>query len=152
EFMVPSAFVQLEKLPLTPNGKLDRKALPAPDQSAVASRTYEAPVGEVEQVLAGIWQELLGLERVGRHDHFFELGGHSLLVMQLVIRVRERFDVDIQLRSLFEQPVLSVLAEMVVAARLSMFAEDDLADMEQELGDLSEEELLALLSEGEVAK
>ncbi|PPU79103.1 hypothetical protein XsacCFBP4641_20800, partial [Xanthomonas sacchari] len=88
EYMVPSAFMMLESLPLTPNGKLDRAALPAPDQAAVASRAYEAPDGETEQGIAAIWQELLNLERVGRQDHFFELGGHSLLAVRLVTRVR----------------------------------------------------------------
>ncbi|GAB3356937.1 amino acid adenylation domain-containing protein [Lysobacter tyrosinilyticus] len=114
EFMVPSAFVQLEKLPLTPNGKLDRKALPAPDQSAVASRAYEAPVGEVEQVLAGIWQELLGLERVGRHDHFFELGGHSLIAVQLVTRVRELMGLELGLRDVFARATLQDMAGALV--------------------------------------
>ena len=69
EYMVPSAFVVLERLPLTPNGKLDRRALPAPELEAYASRQYEAPQGEVEEILAGIWQELLQVERVGRHDN-----------------------------------------------------------------------------------
>ncbi|WP_348652018.1 amino acid adenylation domain-containing protein [Rhizobium sp. 007] len=76
DYMVPSAFVRLEALPLTANGKLDRKGLPAPADDAYARRSYEAPQGEIETALAGIWAELLGLERVGRHDHFFELGGH----------------------------------------------------------------------------
>ncbi|WP_369981521.1 amino acid adenylation domain-containing protein [Xanthomonas bundabergensis] len=116
EYMVPSAFVTLAALPLTPNGKLDRKALPAPDQAAVASRSYEAPVGEVEQALATIWQELLGLERVGRHDHFFELGGHSLLAVRLVTRVRATLGVELALREVFAQPVLASLARSVSAA------------------------------------
>jgi acyl carrier protein len=148
EYMVPSAFVSLAGLPLTPNGKLDRRSLPAPDQAAVASRAYEAPVGEVEEAIAQIWQELLGLERVGRHDHFFELGGHSLLVMQLVTRVRERFNVDLPLRMLFEQPRFSTLAECIVSERLKQFTVSDLSEVEDELNHLSEEELLALLSNG----
>ncbi|WP_420018515.1 amino acid adenylation domain-containing protein [Xanthomonas bundabergensis] len=148
EYMVPSAFVTLEALPLTPNGKLDRKALPAPGQAAVASRAYEAPVGEVEQAIAAIWQELLGLEQVGRQDNFFELGGHSLLVMQLVIRIRERLQVDVPLRVLFEQPVFSSLAEMVVNEQLKLFSTSDVAAVEDGLSDLSEEELLALLANG----
>ena len=86
--MVPSAFVQLEALPLTVSGKLDRKALPAPDASALLQRTYQAPEGHIEQALAAIWAELLHVERVGRNDHFFELGGHSLLAIELIERVR----------------------------------------------------------------
>ncbi|WP_332690623.1 non-ribosomal peptide synthetase, partial [Devosia sp.] len=78
DYMVPAAFVTLDSFPLTPNGKLDRQALPAPDRDAVVTRSYEAPQGDVETAIAAIWQELLGIERVGRHDHFFELGGHSL--------------------------------------------------------------------------
>ncbi|WP_141251799.1 AMP-binding enzyme, partial [Pseudomonas syringae] len=79
DYMVPTAYVPLEKLPLTPNGKLDRNALPAPDLSSVISREYQAPQGATERAIADIWQDLLGIDTVGRHDHFFELGGHSLL-------------------------------------------------------------------------
>ncbi len=82
EYMLPSAFVTLDAFPLTANGKIDRQAFPAPDQSAIVVRDYEAPQGEIETALAQIWQELLGLERVSRHDHFFELGGHSLLILK----------------------------------------------------------------------
>ncbi|KPW05838.1 Syringopeptin synthetase C, partial [Pseudomonas syringae pv. atrofaciens] len=86
EYMLPSAFVSLESFPLTANGKLDRKALPAPDRSSVASQGYEAPEGDTEMAIARIWQDLLQLEQVGRHDHFFELGGHSLLAVKLIER------------------------------------------------------------------
>ncbi|HYH82162.1 MAG TPA: amino acid adenylation domain-containing protein, partial [Longimicrobium sp.] len=110
EYMVPAAFVRLETLPLTPNGKLDRRALPAPDADAFAARAYEAPVGEVENVLAGIWSELLGVERVSRGDHFFALGGHSLLAVRVVSRVRRALGVDASLGDLFERPVLADLA------------------------------------------
>ncbi|TLP52426.1 MULTISPECIES: phosphopantetheine-binding protein, partial [Pseudomonas] len=79
EFMVPALYVHLAALPLSPNGKLERKALPLPGAEALASRPFEAPQGATEQLLAEVWAELLGLERVGRHDNFFELGGHSLL-------------------------------------------------------------------------
>ena len=85
--MVPAGYVRLEALPLTPNGKLDRKALPAPDGGAYATQAYEAPVGAVETAIAEIWAELLGLERVGRHDNFFDLGGHSLLAIRVMAEV-----------------------------------------------------------------
>ncbi|WP_275273055.1 AMP-binding enzyme, partial [Pantoea ananatis] len=74
EYMLPAAFVVVSTFPLTPNGKLDRRALPAPDQSAVASRGYAAPLGDTETALAAVWCELLGVTQVGRHDNFFELG------------------------------------------------------------------------------
>ncbi|HYD78164.1 MAG TPA: amino acid adenylation domain-containing protein, partial [Paucimonas sp.] len=98
DYMVPSAFVTLDKLPLNTNGKLDRKALPAPDGTAYAARAYEAPQGEAEQAVAAIWQELLGVEQVGRQDDFFELGGHSLLAVQLVSRLRQALGVEVALR------------------------------------------------------
>ncbi|HEX9938621.1 MAG TPA: amino acid adenylation domain-containing protein, partial [Longimicrobium sp.] len=109
DYMVPAAFVALDALPLTPNGKLDRKALPAPDDDAYARRGYEAPLGEVEAALAGIWAEVLGVERVGRWDHFFELGGHSLLAIRLIERMR-RAGLYMEVRALFTTPVLAELA------------------------------------------
>jgi len=112
EYMVPSAFVQLEALPLTPNGKLDRKALPAPDGGAYAQREYEAPQGQVEQALAQLWQELLRVERVGRQDNFFELGGHSLLAVSLIERMRGQ-GMHTEVRTLFTAPTLAELAVQV---------------------------------------
>jgi aryl carrier-like protein len=109
EYMVPSAFVVLEKLPLTPSGKLDQGALPAPDVGAYASGHYQAPLGEVEEILAGIWQQLLHVERVGRCDNFFELGGDSLLIVRLRERLR-RVELSMQLRHVFESPTLADLA------------------------------------------
>ncbi|WHS62771.1 non-ribosomal peptide synthetase [Pseudomonas sp. G2-4] len=112
EYMVPSAYVRLDALPLTPNGKLDRKALPAPDHSAVVARAYEAPQGEVEVAIAGIWQDLLNLEQVGRHDNFFELGGHSLLAVKMIERMRQ-VQLSVDVRVLFGQPTLAALAAAV---------------------------------------
>ena len=85
--MVPAAFMVLETLPLTPNGKLDRRALPEPADDAFVQSRYEAPQGETEQTIAALWAELLGVERVGRHDNFFALGGHSLLATRMLYGV-----------------------------------------------------------------
>ena len=109
EYMVPAAYVRMEAMPLTPNGKLDRKALPAPEGEAYGVREYEAPRGETEQKLAGIWAEVLKVERVGRHDNFFELGGHSLLAVTLIERMR-RQGLKVDVRALFATPTLAELA------------------------------------------
>ncbi|HEU0055013.1 MAG TPA: amino acid adenylation domain-containing protein, partial [Longimicrobium sp.] len=115
-YMVPAAYVRLDALPLTPNGKLDRKALPAPDGDAFASRGYEAPISETEQAVATVWAELLGAERVGRGDHFFDLGGHSLLAVRVVSRVRQALGVDAAPGDLFERPVLADFARGLTSA------------------------------------
>ncbi|WEQ54976.1 amino acid adenylation domain-containing protein [Komagataeibacter nataicola] len=112
DYMVPAALVLLDTLPLTPNGKLDRKALPAPDDSAFVRAEYVAPTGKVETALAKIWQDLLGLERIGRTDNFFELGGHSLLAVQMMERLR-RIGLPTEVRTLFGSPVLADLARAV---------------------------------------
>ncbi|HEX2077404.1 MAG TPA: amino acid adenylation domain-containing protein, partial [Longimicrobium sp.] len=116
EFMVPAAFVRMEAFPVTPNGKLDRRALPAPEGDAFAARGYEAPVGETEQALAGIWSAVLGVERVGRLDNFFELGGHSLLAVQVISRVRQVLQVEVALGELFARPVLGDFARVLETA------------------------------------
>jgi amino acid adenylation domain-containing protein len=113
-YMVPSAFVALDALPLTPNGKVDRAALPTPDSGAVVARGYRAPVGVVEEVLAGIWADLLGVERVGRDDDFFELGGHSLLAVSLVERMREA-ELPCDVRVVFTTRTIAELAAAVAA-------------------------------------
>jgi len=111
DYMVPSVFVHLDALPLTPNGKVDRQALPAPDQSRPdLEKAFLAPRTPVEETLAGIWVEVLRLERVGIHDNFFELGGHSLLATQVMSRVCKAFQTEIPLRTLFEKPTIEQFA------------------------------------------
>ncbi|HEU4562478.1 MAG TPA: amino acid adenylation domain-containing protein, partial [Longimicrobium sp.] len=108
-YMVPAAYVRLEALPLTSSGKLDRKALPAPDGAAFVRR-HEPPRTLTERVLAEIWSELLGVERVSRRDHFFDLGGHSLLAVRLVSRVREAINPAATVEEVFAHPTLHDLA------------------------------------------
>jgi amino acid adenylation domain-containing protein/FkbH-like protein len=112
EYMTPSAFVLLDALPLTPNGKVDRKALPAPDQERSGSGAeFVAPRTPVEEQLAGIWREVLGVPQVGIHDSFFDLGGHSLLAVQAISRIREIFAIELPLLSLFDASTIASLAE-----------------------------------------
>ena len=118
EYMVPSAFVLLDALPLMPNGKVDRRALPAPDRTWPELETrIVVPRTPTEELLAEIWVQVLGIERVGVHDNFFELGGHSLLATQVVSRIRDAFEVEMPLRRLFELPTVAGLAESIEVAR-----------------------------------
>ena len=116
DYMLPSAFAILKAFPLTPNGKIDRRALPAPER-VCPEVAYVAPRSVVEQQLVEIWAKVLGLERVGIHENFFELGGHSLLLTQLLVQVRDTFQVDLSLGNLFEAPTVLRLAERIEAAR-----------------------------------
>lgn len=114
EYMVPSSFVMLKALPLTPNGKVDRQALPEPNSvRPQLEKSFATPRTPVEEVLAGIWVRVLGTEYVGTHDNFFDLGGHSLLATQVVSQVREVFQVELRLRSLFETPTVAGLAKLI---------------------------------------
>jgi len=113
DYMVPSSFVTLDELPLTPNGKLDRRRLPDPQSARGEDQLTAPPRTPVEEVLAGIWQEVLGVGRVGADDDFFELGGHSLLATQVVSRLRDAFGLALPLRTIFDSPTLSSLAAAV---------------------------------------
>ncbi|MCC0174443.1 amino acid adenylation domain-containing protein [Pseudomonas aeruginosa] len=110
DYMVPAHLMLLERMPLTVNGKLDRQALPQPDAS-LSQQAYRAPGSELEQRIAAIWSEILGVERVGLDDNFFELGGHSLLATRVISRVRQEQQLDASLKTLFERPVLEAFAQ-----------------------------------------
>jgi len=116
DYMVPAEVVLMTAFPQTPNQKIDRKALPVPEAGAQESESgSEAPATVVEEAMARLWCELLGVQRISRGDNFFEMGGHSLLAMQLVNCVRDRFGVDLPLKSLFERPTIAGLAETIDA-------------------------------------
>ncbi|MET0500480.1 MAG: amino acid adenylation domain-containing protein, partial [Candidatus Binatia bacterium] len=111
--MVPSGFVLLDTLPVTPNGKIDRKSLPEPDHTTSEPESYIPPRTEIESLVAGIWAQVLNLEKIGVHSNFFDLGGHSLLATQIVSRIREALGVEVALRVLFEKPTVAGLSDHI---------------------------------------
>ncbi|MER0172168.1 MAG: amino acid adenylation domain-containing protein, partial [Nitrosomonas sp.] len=116
DYMLPSAVVILDRLPLNANGKIDRNRLPAAEFTNI--HDYEPPQGEIEQLLAGIWQKVLGIGQVGRNDHFFRLGGHSLMILQVQQRMQSKHPISLPLRLFFESPVLKDIA-LAVHTQLS---------------------------------
>jgi len=118
EYMLPSAFVPLQTLPLTNNGKVNRKLLPVFEQTdPELEKAYVAPRNTQEEQLTQIWAEILGLQRVGIYDDFFELGGHSLLIVRLFARIRQLFQVDLPIQTLFEAPSVATFAEKLVTCQ-----------------------------------
>lgn len=126
-YMVPTSIIRIEAMPLTPNGKIDKQALPMPNEGQVSSQPYEMPRGETEQVLAEIWQTLLEVKRVGRNDSFFDLGGHSLLAARLTALVRQHFDVELPLKTVFESGTLADMADAVFELQIGEY---DLSDVQ----------------------
>ena len=112
-FMVPSAFVLLDKMPLTPNDKIDRRALPAPNTSETQDTEYVEPRDPVEEKLVEIWRSVLRVDRVSIHASFLELGGHSLLAARLVAKIRLVFNIDLSISNLFREPTVEGLAKVV---------------------------------------
>ena len=158
EHMIPSAFVILTEIPKLSNGKVDQHALPSPESiRSDSQREYVAPRNDTEEKLADIWSEVLGVPRVGAYDNFFELGGHSLMAIRMIARIRKSLDVDVAMRSLFEEPTLAGLALAVEKARANGMAprlpilgrrsnvSDDRAQLLARLRELSDEEVKRLL-------
>lgn len=147
EYMLPSAFVEMDALPLSPNGKVDRKLLPAPDGARPElEQAFVAPRNEVEQTLANIWAEVLRLDQIGINDNFFDLGGHSLLATQVISRVEVAFSVELPLRAIFENPTVAGLAMSLVQAQADMAGEAELLRVLEQLEHLSEDEADSELS------
>ena len=146
EYMVPSTLVFLEAMPLTPNGKLDRKAFPEPDRShSGVADNFAAPRTLVEEMIAGIWAEVLKLDKFSIHDNFFDLGGHSLKATQVISRVRETFRMDLPLRVLFEAPTVAELAFRVEQSFADAGELEELAREVAEVDSLSDEEIERVL-------
>ncbi len=135
-YMIPAEFIRVDEFPLTPSGKVDRSGLPEPEGRRISrGGEYVAPETEVEEALASVWSEILGLDRVGVEDNFFELGGHSLLATRVVSRVREMFQIELPLRTLFEKPELKNLAGEIEGI------------LTREIENMSEEEARRLLDQ-----
>jgi len=149
EYMVPSAFVLLDKLPLTANGKVDRRALPIPDKSREAAEAFVAPRNAAEEMVAGIWSQVLDIKQIGVHDNFFNLGGHSLLATQVVSRIRSAFQLELDqlpLRQLFETPTVAGLVDALARIWSGMDIVENIAQTLKELEQLSDEEVELMLS------
>ena len=150
QYMVPSAFVPMAEMVLTPNGKVDRKALPNLEGvGSQLSQDFDMPRTPTEGAIAAIWSEVLRSSQVGRLDNFFELGGHSLLATQVISRIREDFQLEIPVRSLFTSPTIAGLASIIEQKQLDETGSEKLVEMLADLDQLSDEEVEALLASEE---
>jgi acyl carrier protein len=148
DYMVPALFVMLDILPLTANGKVDKRALPAPGQSRPElADAYVGPRSAIEEVLVGIWSEVLHVEQVGIFDNFFELGGHSLLATQVVSRVQDAFQIEVPLRSVFDEPAVAGFAVLMVQNLFEQEGDEDFAQLLQEVELLPEDQIKDLLKQ-----
>jgi acyl carrier protein len=134
-YMVPDSFVLLDSLPLTTNGKVDRVRLSQISKpNSLTEDNFVAPRTELEEELAGVWSEILKVERVGINDNFFDLGGHSLLATRLIFQLRERFHVELPLRALFEAPTIATLAPVLVQYQIEQINSEEVAQVLSALG------------------
>jgi amino acid adenylation domain-containing protein len=146
-YMLPAWFVRLEEMPLTPNGKVDRRALAAIETKSSKARTdYVAPRTAVEEILVGIFENVLNLDRVGIYDNFFEMGGHSLLATRVISRVKSLFDVGIDVRSIFEEATVARLAEVLIAQESKPGQVEKIALILKKLNDMTDEDAGAELA------
>jgi hypothetical protein len=146
EETIPNVFVRLKKMPLTVNGKINYEALPAPEHIRPRmAQAYVAPRTPTEEILAGIYADVLGLQRVGVLDNFFEMGGHSLLAIQVIVRMRASFRIEMPLHHMFEQPTVAGLAGIVIETQAAQADSDEIAQILEELNQLSEDEAESLL-------
>lgn len=153
QYMIPSAFVFLPKLPLLQNGKVDRRSLPKPDTNIVTFLdSFVPPRNAIEEVLIGIWVNILRIERVGIYDNFFDLGGHSLLATQVISRIRETFKLDIPLRCLFESPTVAELSQKLIAYESKPGMTAKIAQIVKQLEGMSAEEAQQALENRKAAK
>lgn len=113
DYMIPSLFVHMDKMPLTLNGKINRKALPEPDEAVNTGEEYVAPGNDIEERLAGLWQEILNIKRVGIRDDFFDLGGHSLKATSTISRIAKEFEVKLDLKDVFDNPTIEALSKVI---------------------------------------
>jgi natural product biosynthesis luciferase-like monooxygenase protein/amino acid adenylation domain-containing protein len=145
-YMIPSQFLPLDVIPLTPNGKVDRRALPPPTSvRSELEMTFVSPRTPAEEVVAGIWAKILGVDHIGPHDNFFELGGHSLHGVQMISQLRDIFQVELPLRSLFEKPTVESLVSDIAQLRGGREIIEAIAEVFQEIEHLSEEDIKAIL-------
>ena len=146
EYMMPSSLVPLSALPLTPNGKVDREALPAPGLGrAGMEEAYVAPRTVLEEAVARIWAETIGLELVGVHDNFFELGGHSLLATQVISRIREEFEVELPVRMIFDGMTVAEMATAILSLEMHPGQSEKIAQTMKAVEEMSEGEFVQML-------
>ena len=144
--MIPSAFIFLEKIPLNTNGKIDRKKLPAPDQSvSFSGREYAAPETDLEKLVAGIWQEIVGTEKIGIDDSFFDIGGHSLLAMQVMSQLSDSLETEIPLRIIFEHPTIRQLSSEIKTFETKTGKFETIAGLINRLNAMSDDEAQEML-------
>ncbi len=148
DYMVPAAIHFVEKIPRTPNGKVDRRTLAALARQQQAEREIMAPRSALETVLQRIWQEVLPRERIGISENFFQLGGHSLLVTALIAQIRDLFDLEVPLSSVFEAPTIEKLA-LWMTNRFGRQSVEETAQLILEVSEMSDDEAAEKLGDDE---